>query len=96
MEDKQGSQELLDGFRVFKAIINQIMDAVLVIDPITGRFIFCNESAVKMMKCATKGDIIGKNPSEISPEFQTDGERSEIKAEKIISETMINGSSNFD
>lgn len=96
MEEKQGSQELLDGFRVFKAIINQIMDAVLVIDPITGRFIFCNESVLKMMKCAARGDIIGKKPHEISPTFQPDGERSQEKAEKIIAEVIEKGEKSFD
>lgn len=85
----------LTGLEVFKEIINQITDAVLVIDPLTGKYIYCNESASRMLHLE-KTEIVEKSPNDISPEFQPDGLESEKKARKLIEETLRIGKNNFD
>ena len=57
-------------------------------DPIVlmknGRFVECNQAAVRILGYASKELLLDKHPSEISPEFQPDGQRSDAKADRIL------------
>ena len=48
------------------------------------KFIACNEAAVTMLGYASHADLLQIHPSQISPEFQPDGENSLVKAERML------------
>lgn len=56
----------------------------------------CNVAAVKLLDYATKDDLLGKHPAEISPVYQPDGELSTVKAEKLIQKTKEQKSLKFE
>lgn len=49
------------------------------------RFTDCNLAAVRMLGFANKSEVIDRHPSEISPEYQPDGQLSADKANQILS-----------
>ncbi len=75
----------------YQAMFENAGDAILVIQG--GRFIECNPQALQIFK-AFPEQIIGKEPYELSPERQPDGESSRDKAERIIKEAL-DGKSQF-
>ncbi len=56
-----------------------------------GNFIDCNNAALKFLGYATKASFLNKKPSDISPEFQPDGRRSEDKALEILDSAQKEG-----
>jgi PAS domain S-box-containing protein len=56
----------------------------------------CNNAAVRMLKFENKADMVGKNPSEFSPEFQPDGSRSDEKATEINKKIFEKGFQQFE
>ncbi|MBE9102526.1 PAS domain S-box protein [Vacuolonema iberomarrocanum] len=61
-----------------------------------GRFIDCNQAAVKAMQCANKSDLLSLNPGQLSPEFQPDGRSSAEKANEMIKTTLRQGGHRFE
>jgi PAS domain S-box-containing protein len=69
-------------------------DAHLLIDD--EGIIDCNNAALRMLKCDNKADVVGKNPSVFSPEFQPDGRRSAEKAAEINQLIFEKGHQQFE
>lgn len=67
----------------FKALFEGTRDPILLLNE-KSEFIDCNESAVKFFGFNRKEEIIGKNPGELSPEYQKDGTSSFDLANEII------------
>ncbi|HPO63453.1 MAG TPA: PAS domain S-box protein, partial [Candidatus Kapabacteria bacterium] len=85
-QQKALENELLSKDELFKLLFDKSDDAHLLIKDY--RFIDCNNAAVKMINAKSKADIINKHPSELSPEYQPDGNNSKIKAEEIINSSF--------
>ncbi len=69
-------------------------DAMLIIDG--GRFIDCNEAALRMLGYAVRADLFATHPSQLSPPFQLDGASSYDKANEMIAIAMERGSHRFE
>lgn len=89
MEKKLKSSE--EKFRVF---FEESADAQVLIDG--NRYDDCNIAAVHLMGAAGKGDILGKAPFELSPEFQSGGMASAARMESIIATAHECGSLSFE
>jgi len=60
-------------------------------------FIFdCNNAAINLFGYRYKSELVGKHPSEISPQYQPDGELSSVKAERYMQLTKEKGSFKFE
>ncbi len=59
------------------------------------RFVDINQSALKYLGYKSKRDLLNIHPSEISPEFQSDGQSSKEKADKIMKIAEKNGYHRF-
>jgi diguanylate cyclase (GGDEF)-like protein/PAS domain S-box-containing protein len=59
-------------------------------------FVECNQSAVNMLGYLNKTSLINTHPSELSPEFQPDGEDSFAKAERMMNIAQTNGFHRFE
>ena len=55
-----------------------------------------NPAAVRIMRRHSANELIGKNPRELAPPFQPNGERSDVLGSRYIDECMRKGSARFD
>lgn len=69
-------------------------DAVLVIAD--GKFIECNDAAVRMFGSSSKAALTASTPASLSPPTQPDGQSSGAKAEAMIREAMTKGYKRFE
>ncbi|CUW38205.1 Putative PAS domain S-box/diguanylate cyclase (GGDEF) domain-containing protein(Diguanylate phosphodiesterase, EAL domain,5451-796) [Magnetospirillum sp. XM-1] len=60
------------------------------------RFVECNRAAVAILGYPDEDSLKNVHPSELSPEFQPDGEASFTKAERMMGLTMANGLHRFE
>jgi PAS domain S-box-containing protein len=80
--------------RLFDSIVAGTVDAFFLV--CERKFISCNFSAAELMGADFPVEIIGKKPSEISPEFQEDGMLSEEKAQLMMDIAKERGSHMFE
>lgn len=69
-------------------------DAILIIQ--NGKFVDCNEATVKMLGYKNKSELLLTHPSELSPEKQSDGKDSAVKAEEMMNIAIEKGSHSFE
>lgn len=79
---------------LYKQFFEKSGDAISIIE--NGKFSDSNLAAMKQFKYGSKDEIRKVHPSELSPEFQPDGQLSYRKAEKIMQSTLEKGSSRFE
>ena len=92
-ERKQAEQALRDSEEKFRALFEGSIQGVMLQDET--QFLEVNPAAVRIMRRKSAEELIGKNPSDTSPPFQPNGERSEILARKYVQECIANGSARF-
>ncbi len=80
-ESRRDALVLREQEATYRALFDSMSDAVLLTQ--NGRFVDCNDAALQMFGC-TRDQLIGKNPSHISPEHQPDGRASAEKAQEKI------------
>lgn len=68
-------------------------DAHLIIE--NNLFVDCNEATAKMLGYSDKTEFLQKHPSELSPEFQSDGRESAKKADEMMAIAREKGSHRF-
>ncbi|MCK5853220.1 PAS domain S-box protein, partial [bacterium] len=78
----------------YKVFFEKSADAMLVIEGY--KFVDCNKAALQMLQYNSKSEMININPAELSPEYQPDGKRSEIKAKEIMDIAYEKGSHLFE
>ena len=88
-EEAPGKSELK-----FRLLFEKSPDAMLLLDGDT--FVDCNQAAVKMMRCASKEQLLALCPYDISPERQPDGRLSVEKARELIDMAHRQGSLRFE
>jgi PAS domain S-box-containing protein len=59
-------------------------------------FIDCNDATINFFGFENKGDLLGKTPWDLSPDFQPDGIRSSVKAKQVITKTFDEGNQRFE
>ncbi len=79
---KNSNEDLDKSGRRFRILFENSRDANLIIED--DLFVDCNDATVRMLGYKTKEDILNVRPSKISPEFQSDGERSVDKEKEMI------------
>lgn len=77
----------------YRTLFNESPDGFLIIKE--GIFIDCNK-ACEFILGSSKEQIIGKSPSEISPQYQPNGRLSDEYAKEIIEEAFLTGSTEFE
>ena len=93
MKDKTPQQDpvVTDRYRV---LFDNSADAILIIEK--DKFVDCNQAAVDMLRYTDKNALLQCHPSELSPEYQPDGQRSFDKANKILADVAKSGSQRFE
>ncbi|MEA1892764.1 MAG: PAS domain S-box protein [Campylobacterota bacterium] len=87
-------QEVEKQKEAFETLYEKSSDGVLLIE--NGKFIDCNMSIVKMTGYNSKDELLNIHLSELSPEFQADGESSFEKANRMMEIAFTQGSHSFE
>ena len=79
----------------YKTLYETSQDAITIVDPEQG-FISANPTAIKLFGFKNERDILFKTADVVSPQFQPDGELSDIKIERMVENAFKNGSHIFE
>jgi PAS domain S-box-containing protein len=91
---KFATEGLKESEEKFHLLFEQSADGNLILD--NGRFVECNEAALRIAGFTVKEQLIGLGPVDISPEYQPDSESSADKAERMITLAYENGFHYFE
>lgn len=78
----------------YRTFFEHSADAMLIIRDY--EFVDCNSATVNMLKYETKEDLLGTRPSELSPEFQSDGKASYDKSKEMMDIALAQGTHRFE
>ncbi|HTH47621.1 MAG TPA: PAS domain S-box protein [Candidatus Limnocylindria bacterium] len=79
----------------FRALVEHAPEAIVVLDGDTGRFFFGNEHACRLYGVPME-KLAELTPTEVSPEFQPDGQRSSELAGQWMAEVLAGGRPVFE
>jgi|GEM_PF-1719348 len=91
---KKQHVELTDQETKYRTLFNEAIDAIMILNP-DGTLFDCNKAACKHFKL-TKEKFIGLAPWEVSPEYQSDNEKTRTKANKILKQVLNNKPQHFE
>ncbi len=94
VEILEKTSEIQKQKETFETLFEKSSDGILIID--NGIYTQCNEKVVELLMCHSKKDIIHKEVTYFSPEYQPDGRLSHEKAMEIITESLENNGSQFE
>jgi PAS domain S-box-containing protein len=87
-------QALKESETKFRLLFQKSVDPILLIDG--DKFVDCNDAACKIMHCASREELLGLDPSQISPERQPDGRLSTDKGKEILDTAKKEGCGYFE
>jgi PAS domain S-box-containing protein len=93
-EYKQMGETLRDSEEKFRRLFEESGDAYLLLDD--GKFIDCNQAAVKMLRYTNKAQILSLTWAELSPDQQPDGQLSATEMANMIAQALEKGSHRFE
>ncbi len=94
-ERKISEATLRDSEAYNKMLFQESSRSIVVFDPRTG-FIDCNRAAVRMYGYASREDLLGKTPLNLSAPTQYDGTDSKTAGERLARAALKDGISNFE
>jgi PAS domain S-box-containing protein len=93
-ERKRAERALRESEEKFRALFEGSSQGVVLHDEKV--LLEANPAAVQIMGRNTAAELVGKDPRDLAPPFQPNGERSDVQADKFILECMTNGSARFE
>lgn len=91
---QERDESLEDSQNRYQTLFSKTADALLLIEGQS--FVDCNQAALDMLMFSTKQELYNTHPSKLSPEFQPDGQSSELKANHMMELAFENGSHRFE
>ena len=80
--------------KMYRVFFEKSKDAILIIK--NDRFIDCNQATLDMLGYNSKSKLLKTHPSELSPDFQSDGKDSFTKAKEMMAIALKNGGHRFE
>jgi two-component system, cell cycle sensor histidine kinase and response regulator CckA len=90
-ERKRAEQALRDSEEQYRVLFESSRDAMMTISPPSWKFVTTNSACLELFGVKTLNDITKMTPLELSPAYQPDGERSDIKFKVIIEKVQQEG-----
>ncbi|MBJ7552130.1 PAS domain-containing sensor histidine kinase [Marinomonas ostreistagni] len=91
-EKKDLELKIAEQKETFETLFNESLDGLSVFDG--QKYTDCNKAFVKMFGFASKEDVIGIHPSQVSPKYQPDGRTSKDAAQEVIKGALAQGVNN--
>jgi len=80
----------------YKILYESSRDAIMTLEPPTWNFTSGNPATIKMFGAKDEKDLTSRGPENYSPEKQSDGKLSSVKAKEMIMKAMKDGSNFFE
>ena len=90
------TRELKQSEERFRTIFESSKDAIMMLAPPGWLFVSGNKATIEMFRAKNEKEFLSKNPWELSPEYQPDGQLSSEKASMMIEQAMKTGSNFFE
>jgi PAS domain S-box-containing protein len=95
LEERRRTEEAVkQSEEAFKSLFLKSADAFSLLK--NDVFVDCNDAALNFFGFKKKEELLGKNPWELSPEYQPDGTKSSEKAKEVITKTIDEGNQRFE
>ena len=95
-ERKKVEDRLRESEERYRTLFDTSQDAIMIIEPPTWKFTNCNKATISMFQTGSKEMFTSTSPWALSPEFQSDGRRSDVKAKEMIQTAVRDGSNFFE
>ena len=63
---------------------------------VSGKFLDCNDAALRVFGYSTRDELLGKHPADVSPPLQADGRESGFAADENAAAAFRDGRSFFE
>jgi PAS domain S-box-containing protein len=90
------SEPSTDNESMFQLLFEHSADAILLLDTEKTVFVDCNATALQMMRCKDKAQLLAVHPARLSAERQPDGRSSFEKTAEMIAVAVAKGSHRFE
>jgi len=87
-------KEIKEKSKEFEFLFEHSVNGALIIED--GKFVQCNQKSVEMVGYDSKEELLNIYPSDISPQYQSDGRLSSEKVDEMIKIAFENGSNIFE
>ncbi|MBP1749397.1 MAG: sensor hybrid histidine kinase, partial [Deltaproteobacteria bacterium] len=95
-ESKRTEEALRESEAFNRRLFESNRTAIVVMDAETARYVDCNPAAVNIYRYASREEVIGKTPLDVSADMQYDGTPSREKANYYIKEARDKGFITFE
>lgn len=92
---EEAEQALRESETRYRQLVEHAPEAIVILDPQTGRFVDANSRAVEMLK-VDREELLELGPVDFSPEFQPDGARSADAAPEYIRRSLEGENPSFE
>lgn len=93
-ESALARKNLVKSEKKFRELFEKSSDAILIIE--NGKFTDCNDATVKLLNYSDKDEFLNVHPSKLSPAKQSDGRKSDEKADEMMAIAIENGTNRFE
>jgi len=93
-ERKRAEQALRESEQKFRALFQDSSQGVVLHDE--NQLLEVNPAAVRIMRRQSSDEMVGRDPREMAPKFQPNGELSDVLGSKYIEKCIAKGSARFE
>ncbi|MCD6565078.1 MAG: PAS domain S-box protein [Bacteroidales bacterium] len=93
-KSKEAEQALKQSEEKYRSLYNQSADPVLIYK--NRRFVDCNQAALDILGMKSIEELMNVSATDLSPEFQPDGKKSEEKSQEMDKLALENGNHRFE
>ena len=93
-ETKHMEQALIESENKFRHLFERSADPMFIFDG--EQFLDCNDAALRLLKCLTRQQIVGRTPLDFSPEQQPDGTLSAVKGPEMVKQAVQKGTMHYE
>ncbi len=91
---KRAEQALRESEQKFRALFQDTSQGVVLQDQ--NQLLEVNPAAVRIMRRQSPDEMVGRDPREMAPKFQPNGELSDVLGSKYIEQCIVKGSARFE